>query len=81
MSDFDIQQFLKERREALLSLDRKKITAFAKKWNPEIDHDSLPPEGFWRGVHKARTACTDLPENERQKSREWLKKRGSEAFG
>ena len=39
MSGFDIKQFVRERDEALRSLDKEKIIAYCKKYNVNIPHD------------------------------------------
>lgn len=64
------QQFLKDRREALLSMDKEKLLAYAKKY--EVKSIPSDDEIFWIGIHKARTACVDLPMEERSKSKQWL---------
>lgn len=70
----EIQQFLTERREALLSMDKIKILAYAQKWGVK----NLPQneETFWIAIHKARTGATDLPIEERRKSKKRLTERG-----
>ena len=67
-------QFVKERNEALLSLDRKKIERFAKKWDISMPTSE---EAFWRGVHKAICHITNIPFEVRQKSADWLFDHGS----
>lgn len=72
--EFTIEQFRKERNEALLSLDEDKIRAMLKKFNGiEAHSDSRI---FWGGVHKAITGNTDLPIDFRRKSNAWLQERG-----
>jgi hypothetical protein len=74
----DLQEFLKERDAALLSLDPDQILAFAKKYGtsfPAPDHPA-----FWPAVHKARSACVNLPKAERRKSVKWLTQRGYSHF-
>ena len=70
----ELQQFLTERRKAFLSMDKAKILAFADKWGAKIPQ--LDDELFWIAVHKARTGATDLPIEERRKSKAWLNERG-----
>lgn len=70
MSQFDLDQFLKDRDGALLSLDADRIEAYAKKYGVEFfgkDHDL-----FWPTVHKAITANKNLPIEFRRKSKEYL---------
>jgi hypothetical protein len=69
--------FIKDRREALLSMDRKKIESYCKKYGvPVSDNDEV----FWMAIHKARTAMLKFPANEREKSRNWLHERGRGCF-
>lgn len=70
-----IEQFIKERREALLGMDKDAILAYAQKWglkNIPTDNDEV----FWAAIHKARTALTDLPIEDRRKSKTWLTEHG-----
>lgn len=76
----ELDQFLKDRNEALLSLDETKIRAYMEKYG---EADALPkdkPEVFWRGVHKAITGCKDLPIEFRRKSKAWLAERNSSSW-
>ena len=72
-----IQQFVKERNSALASLDEPTIRMMGAKWGVPMSSD---PEVFWRGVHKAISACSDLPSDVRQRSIKWLIARGSEPW-
>ncbi len=67
------KRFLKDRKKALLSLDRNEIIKYCNKYKIEIP---LYDESFWAGIHKARVAALDLPEGERDKSRLWLDNNG-----
>ena len=71
-----LQQFLRDRIDALLSMDEDKIRAFHTKYNPG---GLLPlhPEAFWRAVHKAITAIPTIPMNKRVESKRWLIEHGS----
>ena len=66
--------FVKERNEALLSLDRDKIERYAKKYGITVPDSE---EAFWWGVHKAICHITDIPFEVRQKSADWLFEHGS----
>jgi len=69
----NIEQFLKDRKKAMLSMDKKVILKYMKKYDVPIpEKDSV----FWVGVHKARTADGLLPMWERCASKYWLIKRG-----
>lgn len=66
--------FIKERNEALLSLDKQKILAYSQKYSGGSDPES--DIVFWAGVHKARVAIAAFPESEKAISRQWLKEHG-----
>lgn len=77
----ELQQFLNERNEALLSLDEAKIRAYMDKWSgPDYPLNKASPEVFWRAVHKAITGCISLPLEFRMKSKAWLDERGSNSM-
>lgn len=69
-----VAKFVRERNEALLSLDREKIERFAKKYGVAMPSSD---EAFWRGVHKAICNITNIPFEVRQKSADWLFEHGS----
>ena len=69
-------QFLKDRDEALLSLDEQKIRDYMDKYNIQIEWSGIP-EVFWRAVHKSRTAAKSLPMEARSLSKKWLIEHGS----
>lgn len=71
----EIEIFIAERNEALLSLDEQKIRAMFRKWN-DVEMTENPTL-FWLSVHKAITGCTGLPIDFRRKSKAWLEERGS----
>jgi len=73
MAEFDMQEFLKDRDEALLSLDETKLRAYMRKYGSPM---SEKPEVFWCGVHKAITGCKSLPIEFRRSSAMWLAVRG-----
>jgi hypothetical protein len=70
--DFEIKLalFKRDRREALLSLDKATIMAFMRKYGEPAQASS--EEVFWAGVHKARTALPELPLQDRLVSKAWL---------
>jgi hypothetical protein len=72
----NIEEFVRERDEALLSMDKEKILAYMKKYGVRLPPDEL----FWLIVHKARTGATSLPMAERAKSKEWLIAHGSHSL-
>lgn len=73
-------KYISERNAVLLSLDKSKIKHFAKKWGINMPTNE---EAFWRGVHKAICAISDIPFDVRQRSADWLFEHGStpEIFG
>ena len=72
----DIQQFVKDRNEALLSLDKDKIIVFMNKYKIPLPS----PEVFWITIHKCRTASTGLRTEAREMSKEWLTQRGFQSM-
>jgi hypothetical protein len=72
-TDEGFRAFIKERDESLLSLDEERIRAYAAKYNVKMPEEERV---FWAGVHKARCQIASIPEEEKQKSREWLKANG-----
>ena len=75
MKDYQIiiKKFLKERNEALLSLDKNKITKTFIKYGVEIPEDE---QIFWAGVHKARMEIILFPEYVKKISLDWLIRNG-----
>jgi len=73
MSDDSMSDFIRERNEALLSLDRNKIEAYLKKYKESIPKNE---NVFWAAIHKARLAVTDFSEDVKEVSREWLTEHG-----
>lgn len=72
----NFKEFVKDRDEALLSLDKEKIMAYARKWG--VNELLIPrqEEIFWIAIHKARTAAKSLPMEARSESKRWLQARG-----
>lgn len=70
-------KFKKERLAALLSLNKAKILAYAKKYGIKLPQHE---ESFWVGIHQARTYLAEIPEAERLESLEWLKRNGYQAL-
>jgi hypothetical protein len=77
MSDFDFQTFVKDRDEAILSLDPAKIRAYAAKYDTPCPGDD---EVVIAGAHKAITALTHVSEETKALSRKWLSDRGLSSF-
>ena len=73
-----MEDFIKERNDAFVSMDKDKILAYCKKYNVHIPEDE---EIFWAGVHKV--VCNlflleDSPISIKQynKSYDWLIEHG-----
>ena len=60
------ETFVKERNDALFSLDRKKIEAYCAK-HGDTDTAELPDPVFWAGVYKAICAIRNAPEDKVRK--------------
>lgn len=73
---FDFETWVQERDAAFLSLKAKRICAYCRKYRVPIPEDR---DVFWIGVHKTRTALTNLPMSARSKSKNWLAIRGFKA--
>ena len=56
------EAFVKERNEALFSLDRKKIEAYMIKYG-ETEIAQTPDVVFWASVYKAICGIKDAPED------------------
>jgi hypothetical protein len=73
-----LKQFISDRYEALMSMDKDKILAFARKYN--LRFIPVEDETFWIAVHKARSGAGDLPFEERFKSHKFLVDLGFESW-
>ena len=70
---FDQEEFLKERRHALLSMDKTTIESYLHKYGVRIPSNE---DTFWISIHMARTGAKDLPMEQRIISKQWLRERG-----
>jgi len=71
----EIQQFIKERNEAFMSLDEQRIRDYMRKWNKSEMPTNM--EVFWGAVHKAITGTgATMPIEFRRKSKAYLDERG-----
>lgn len=74
MNNPSLEDFKRDRIEALASMDEQKIRAFHRKYNhAELTVD---PMVFWASVHKAITGCLDIPIEQRRISKKWLDEHG-----
>ncbi len=69
-------EFVKERNDALFSLDENKIRCYVKKWGIQIPNNQT---AFWGGVYKAICSIPDAPKNVRQIAEKWLREHGMNA--
>ena len=70
-----IERFVKERNEALFSLDRKKIEAYLIKYG-ETEFTDTPDLLFWAGVYKAICGIKSAPPELVDKAHGWLTENG-----
>ncbi len=66
-----LESFVKERNEALFSLDRKRIEAYLAKYGDE-DPANTSDQVFWAGVYKAICGINGAPKDVVAKARAWL---------
>ena len=74
--EYGMNQWLVDRKKALLSMDKKKILEYSEKYYGGVGYHEADEHAFWVGVHKVRAASIDLPEFERRASMAWLRERG-----
>jgi hypothetical protein len=77
MQDMTMKDFLRERAEVLLSMNKTLIEAYMRKYEIPIPSDD---DTFWVAVHMARTGGADLPLSERLISKRWLSERGYQSL-
>ena len=70
IEEITIEEFLKDRDEALLSLDRTKIEAFMDKYGENMPENETV---FWAGIHKARIEISYFPDDVKELSKKWLR--------
>lgn len=81
--DETLGKFLKDRRQALLSMDKRRILEFFRRWNAPEEYEHFKTVNswvFWAAVHKAIVDSADLPAPFRKRSQNWLLKNGSRPF-
>ena len=64
-----MSDFVKERNEALFSLDEDKIKAYCKKYGVHIPKNET---AFWGGIYKSIYNIKDAPKELKYKACEWL---------
>ena len=75
---FDLEEFLRDRDELLLSLDgdyvdTEKFIAYCWKYDVPIPANK---KVVLAGLHKGRLSWTKCPADKREDSKRWLKKNG-----
>lgn len=70
-----LEEFVKERNEALFSLDRDKIEAYMKKYD-QLEAEEVPENQFWATVYKAICGISNAPDELVSKARMWLHENG-----
>ena len=74
-----LEEFVKERNEALFSLDRSKIEAYMKKYGQQ-ETEEVPDDLFWTSVYKAICGISNAPDELVSKALMWLHKNGYTVF-
>lgn len=69
----DIAEFIKERNEAILSLDKDRILKYCQKYNVSLSNDEII---FWASVHKTVCSINTATEEQRKHSKQWLSEHG-----
>lgn len=69
----DVQNFIRERDEALLSLDRQQIQAYCEKYGAKLPSSE---KAFWGGVHKAICTLSSATPTQKKNSKRWLIEHG-----
>lgn len=68
-----VAPFVKERNEALFSLDRERIEAYSRKQGSDMPEDDIV---FWACVYKCICHITSAPEDLVRKAKDWLHAHG-----
>lgn len=69
----DVDKFIKERNDALFSLDEKKIKAYIQKYRLKVPQN---PITFWGAIYKAIYNISEAPDELKQKAKTWLDEHG-----
>lgn len=73
-----VQIFVKERNEALFSLNREKIEEFSRKYSGSDDSE-LSDEDFWAGIFRAILGVKCSPPELVTQAKSWLLEHGYSA--
>lgn len=70
----DMEKFVRERDEALLSLDKEKIQAYLRKYG--VDYEPENEMVWWAGIHKAILGIRSATPEQVERSKKWLVEHG-----
>lgn len=72
--EIDMKEFVKERDEALLSLDETKIRAYMRKYG--VFYEPGSNLAWWAGIHKAILGIRSATPEQVERSEKWLAEHG-----
>lgn len=70
----DMEKFVRERDEALLSLDKEKIQAYLRKYG--VDYEPESDLVWWAGIHKSILCIRSATPEQVERSKKWLVEHG-----
>lgn len=70
-----VADFVRERNEALFSLDRRRIEEYCAK-HGDTESENMPDQVFWAGVYKAICQIKGAPKDLVAKAQAWLDANG-----
>lgn len=76
----EIKQSNRERDQAMTSMDREQILAYARKYGVDMANLPTTDEHFWAAVHVCISGVESLPMPMRRESKRWLIERGMPVF-
>lgn len=76
MNNSELEQWIKDRDEAILSLDKEKIDAYSRKYNMGETYKPKDDLIYWAGVHKCVLAIRSASEEQKASSKKWLIEHG-----
>lgn len=69
-------EFLRERNDAILSMDEEKIRDYDRKYGVSEPQEDIV---FWAGIHKSILALKAASEEQKMASKAWLDRHGFSA--
>lgn len=76
----EIERSNQERDQAMTSMDREQILAYARKYGVDMNNLPATDERFWAAVHICISGVESLPMPMRKASKRWLIERGMPVF-